>query len=479
MAFAHNAVGEAPARGAVHALQVAMNTSLVHPLRMLAFGLLLAFGSAPGLAAPPADLLSVANDALQANPGYRAARAEYLAARELIPQAAGKLRPQVTARAQYDWVHESITGNYYGIFDIDRDDDFEQMLYGARLVQALYQPGLMIGRAQADRRVRQAELALRSAQDALLLRVIETYFALLAAEDALQFARSETLALREQLDQVRSRERSGLATDADLKAALAQHEIALATEAEALDAVANATTLLEALGGRRYPGSVRRLPLNMLLVPPQPADAEVWVARAEADNPVIQIQQLGTEISALDHERARKAAWPTLDLVADAFRFDSGGGLSGDREETQERVGVVLSLPLYAGGQIQATKRQTLALQTRAEAQLDEARAQVTRDTRIAYRNSSAGLLRVNALKRALDAAVAAELSTRSAFDAGTRTNAEMLTAVERRYAAERDHANARYRFLINSLRLKQLAGNLLVADLAQINRMLDRSPGY
>jgi outer membrane protein len=456
-----------------------MNITAIHSLRMLALALLLALPAAPARAASqPTDLLGVANDALQANPGYRAARAEYLAARELIPQAVGKLRPQIGARAQYDWVHESITGNYYGIFDIDRDEDFEQLLYGARLVQALYQPSLMIGKAQADRRARQAELALRSAQDALLMRVSETYFALLAAQDAMQFARSETLALREQLDQVRSRERSGLATDADLKAAIAQHEIALATEAEALDAVANATTLLEAIGGRRYT-DIRRMPLNVLLVPPQPADAEVWVARAEAENPLIQIQRLGLEITGLDHERARKAAWPTLDLVADAFRFDSGGGLSGDRDETQERVGVVLTLPLYAGGQIAATRRQTLALQTRAEAQLDEARTQVARDTRIAFRNSSAGLQRVNALKRALDAAVASELSTRSAFDAGTRTNAEMLTAVERRYAAERDHANARYRFLINSLRLKQLAGNLLVADLAQINRMLDLSPGY
>ncbi|MFC4250998.1 TolC family outer membrane protein [Sinimarinibacterium flocculans] len=419
------------------------------------------------------DLLAVCNDALQGNAGYRAARAEFLAARELLPQAKGKLLPQLGVRAQYDWLHEHITGDYYGIVDIDRDDDLDQLLYGARLSQALYQPGLMLGKAQASLRVQQAEYKLRGAQDALLLAVAEAYFTVLAAEDALLFARAETLALREQLAQVRAREASGLATDADLKTAQARYEIAVARQTEALDAVANATTRLEAIGGRRYE-RLWRLPLNLLLVPPQPAEVEVWIARAEAENTLIRMQALGVDIAELGYERARKAQWPTLDLVGDAFSLESSGGLAGERNEDQERIGVMLTLPLYTGGQLESAKRQALALQTQAEALRDDARTQVLRDVRIAYRNSSAGLQRVDALKRALEATIASEQSTRAGFEAGTLSNTELLTAVERRYAAERDHANARYRFLISSLRLKSLAGNLLVADLAQINRMLE-----
>jgi outer membrane protein len=430
--------------------------------------------------APPAlaqgagsDLLGVCNDALQGNAGYRAARAEFEAARELLPQAQGKLLPQLGLRAQYDWLHEQISGNYYGVVDIDREDDFDQLLYGARLSQALYQPDLKLARDQASLRVQQAELKLRGMQDRLLLGVAEAYFTVLAAEDALRFARAETLALREQLDQVSAQEAAGLAIDAHVKAALAQQELAVAREVEALDAVANAVTRLEALGGRSYE-RLWRLPLNVLLVPPQPADVDVWMARAEGGNLLIEMQRLGLEVADIGHERARKAQWPVLDLVADAFRLDSGGGAAGERGEDQERIGVVLTLPLYAGGQIEATKRQTQALQAQAQAELEDVRTQVVRDTRIAYRNSSSGLQRVNAHKRALDAAIAAEASTRGGFEAGTLSNTDLLTAIERRYAAERDHANSRYLFLMASLRLKSLAGNLLVADLAQINRMLE-----
>lgn len=444
------------------------------PIRATASALL-ALALAPQAIAQTAgsDLLGVCNDALQGNAGYRAARAEFEAARELLPQAQGKLLPQLGALGQYNRMHERITGNYYGVIDIDREDEFDQFLYGARLSQALYQPDLVLAKDQASLRVQQAELKLRGTQDELLLEVAEAYFTVLAAEDALRFARAESLALRKQLDQVSAQEAAGLAIDAHVKVALAQQELALAREVEALDAVANAVTRLEALGGRPY-DRLWRLPLNMMLVPPQPADVEVWTARAENDNVLIQAQRLGVRFADLGHQRARKAQWPVLDLTADAFRLDSSGGLAGQRDEAQERIGVVLTLPLYAGGQIEATKRQTLALQMQAEAVLEDAHAQVMRDTRIAYRNSSSGLQRVDAHKRALDAAIAAEASARGGFEAGMLSNTDLLTAIERRYAAERDHANSRYLFLMASLRLKSLAGNLLVADLAQINRMLE-----
>src|SRR5690606_38060121 len=71
--------------------------------------------ASPQAASALADLLSVCNDALQFNPAYRAARADFRVAGDLIHQATGKLLPQVGVRAQYDWINEKISGNYYGL----------------------------------------------------------------------------------------------------------------------------------------------------------------------------------------------------------------------------------------------------------------------------------------------------------------------------------------------------------------------------
>ncbi|TJY56729.1 hypothetical protein E4T66_19405 [Sinimarinibacterium sp. CAU 1509] len=419
-----------------------------------------------------ADLLTASNDALQYNPEYVAARAEFVAARELVPQAKGKLLPQLGLKSQYDFVHESVSGDYYGVVDIDRDDDYHRWTYGAQLQQALYHPELTIGLDQADLKLQQAGYKLQAAQDALLIGVSDAYFGLLAADDAVRFADAELRAVGEQLDQVRVRASSGLATDADVKDALAQFELANASQTDAQNAQANAIARLEALTGRSY-AHVKRLPATLKLVPPQPLDETVWTARAEQVSVAVLLQKVTLQIADLDHEKARKMAWPKVDLVGAAFGLDSSGGISGERDEDQERIGVMMNMPLYTGGQISATKRQTLAMQERAQALYDNAVVSAVRDTRIAYRNSASGLQRVEALKRAVDATIASEDAMRAGFDAGTRTTADVLAAVERRYAAERDYAAARYKFLVNSLRLKQVSGNLLVADLAQINRLL------
>src|SRR3546814_5624055 len=50
------------------------------------------------------DLLTICNDALQFNPEYESARASYYAAKELVPQARGKLLPPIGVLGEYDWL---------------------------------------------------------------------------------------------------------------------------------------------------------------------------------------------------------------------------------------------------------------------------------------------------------------------------------------------------------------------------------------
>ncbi len=447
-----------------------------------AAGLLIVASAAnaqPVAEAPPAptvtavgDLLAVCNDALQANAAYRAARAQYRAALELLPQATGKLLPQLGVRAQYDWIDESIEGNYYGIVDYDNRDSFDRLFYGAQLTQALYRPELYAERKEAQLKITQAEHVLQAQQDVLLIQVAEAYFGLLAAGDAVAFSTAETQALSGQLEQVRIRVDSGLVTDADLKGTTALYELALAREVEARNAISNAAARLEAITGRSYL-AVKRLPLNITLLAPEPADETVWIKRAETDNPGVLAQRLGVTVAGLQQHQVDRLSWPKLDLVGLAYGLDAGGGATGERDEVQQQIGVVLNMPLYTGGQISATRRQAEAMSERAAAMLDDGISQIVRDTRIAYRNATAGLTRVNALKRGLDATIAYEAATRSGYEAGTLPSTDVLEAVERRFGAERDFALARYQVLLSALRLKLLAGNLLVADLAQINRIL------
>lgn len=421
---------------------------------------------------PIADLMRVTNDALQFNPGYAAARAEYAAAREKLPIATGKLLPQIGVSAQYDWRHQSVQGDYFGEFDFERNDGFNRLVYGAQLEQAVFEPGLFIERSQAELQTQQAAYKLQADQDDLLMSVAESYFGLLAADGSLNLSQAEVFALERLLDQVRTRAQAGLATAADVAAAEAQFAIAEAGLVEAQDKRANALTTLEALTGRHY-SKVKYLPHDLRLAPPSPQDEQVWIARARQTNPDLLSRGSALRIAELEYERAKWLSWPTLKLVGQAFRLDSGGGAAGEYEEQLETIGAVVKLPLFAGGQIVAGRRQTAQLVESARGLYDESVARTVRDTRIAFRNSGAGLKRVEALQRAVEASIVAEDATRAGYEVGTRTYAEVLSAVEKRYGAERDFSTSRYKFLVSTLKLKQLTGNLLVADLAAINRRL------
>ena len=52
-----------------------------------------------------------------------------------------------------------------------------------------------------------------------------------------------------------------------------------------------------------------------------------------------------------------------------------------------------------------------------------------------------------------------------------------MLNAQNKLFAAQRDYANSRYDFVINSLRLKEVAGTLSPEDIAKLEGFLLAPP--
>lgn len=437
---------------------------------MLAAGLVVA-GGATAQGGEPHDLLTITNDALQYSAAYEAARAQYVAARELIPQAQGKLLPQLTAQGKYDYFWEDISGTFFNV-PVDRSAHYNQATYGAQLTQALYRPELLLGKASAQARLEQAGQRLRAQQDALLFSAAQAYFGVIATQEAAALARTEVETLAQHLRQTRERVDAGLSIEAELKTVEASYQLARANLTRADDAVLDAQITLEALTGQHY-SRLQALPETVQLVAPQPSDVAQWLARAKIENPLIRGKQAALEMAITQRKIAGKAQLPKVDLIGNAYWLDSSGGATGDRDENQQRIGVMATVPLYAGGQIEATKRQTFAQQQQAESELQDTVRQVERDVRIAHRKATSGLQQVSALQQAVIAAQSAESAARAAFDAGTLTSADMLEAVRKRFEAERSYSQARYAALLSGLQLKVLAGNLLVADVAQVNQLL------
>ncbi|MES2684094.1 MAG: TolC family outer membrane protein [Pseudomonadota bacterium] len=422
--------------------------------------------------AAPIDLLTAVNDALRSNPAYQATLDAYASAQQLVPIAESRYYPQLTLTGSVDYLDESVQGDYFGTRNIDLQDDFPRTAYGAFLRQAVFSGDLLFNAGKAVQQVARVKFLSDVAEDALIVGVCSAYFGLLSAQEQQRISEAKMQALKIQFEQVKGRSDAGLALEAESKSAEASLGLAAVGLEESRRAVEAAFVDLEALTGQRYEG-IRPLLPSVELLPPVPADESAWITRARNNNPAILAQQMQVAVAKADVEKARYQRYPKVDVVGSYTRLDNEGGVTGKREETEGRIGLTASVPLFTGGLLTAEIARNQSEQRRAESELAAITGKAVRDTRIAYANTTLGKQKITAVQRALDAAVLAEQANKSGYEAGTRTNADVLAAVEQRYSAEFALSASRYKFLADTLYLKQVAGALLTADLSRINRLL------
>ncbi len=402
---------------------------------------------------------------------WQAAKAQYEAAASRAEQARAGLLPSA-----------ALTGSAsYGRTDVSRppiDLHAPTQTLGVVASQPLYRPTNRITFEQGQRGVDLARAQLDGAEQDLLVRVSQAYFDVLAAQDTLAFVQAQKAAVGEQLAAAQRNFEVGNATVTDSREAQARHDLVVAQEIAAENDLRVKRLALDQLVGR---AGTAPLPLAQPVALPtvQPADVGTWVRTAEDTQPLVRQAALALDVARLETRKAETGHLPTVDLQAGYTVQRTPNGtvtLPGIHSRANvASVGVALNLPLFAGFAVQNRVKETLSLEEKAQADLDNARRSAAQAARAAFFGVQSGLGQVNALQ-------AAEASTQSALDAnllgyqvGVRINIDVLNAQSQLYQTKRDLAQARYNVLTGSLRLKQAAGTLTADDLLAIDALLAR----
>jgi outer membrane protein len=98
----------------------------------------------------------------------------------------------------------------------------------------------------------------------------------------------------------------------------------------------------------------------------------------------------------------------------------------------------------------------------------------VTQLTRSSFLSVVSNAARAGALQQAVISNQASLEATEAGFEVGTRTQVDVLLALQDLFRAQRDLAGARYNFLVDRLRLQRAVGSLSEADLRMINQFLE-----
>jgi outer membrane protein len=306
--------------------------------------------------------------------------------------------------------------------------------------------------------------------------VAQAYFDVLAAQDTLAFVRAQKTANGEQLASAKRNFEVGTSTITDSREAQARFDLVTAQEIQAENDLRVKKLALDALVGR---ADARPNPIAVgTLPPPQPANPEVWVQEAEESSPAIVQARENVEIARLETEKARAGNKPTLDLTASYNVTRNPNGTTTIPASTRANTGTVglsFNLPLFAGFAVQNRVRETLSLEEKAQADLENTRRTVAQATRTAYFGLVSGQQQVKALESAEASSQLALEANQLGYQVGVRINIDVLNAQSQLYQTKRDLAQARYNVLLGQLKLRQANGTLQPDDLARLNALVSQ----
>ena len=428
----------------------------------------LATALAAALPAFPADLVTIYRDALVSDPLYQAARAQREATLERLPQARAGYLPQVSGTGSIFRNHVERSGA--------PDRDYTTRTAAITLAQPVFRMQSWIAIGQAEQLALQAEAVLASAQQDLALRVAQAYFDVLLAQDNVALSQTQKSAIDQQLAQAKRNFEVGTATIVDTLEAQARYDQSVAKEIADKNDLEVKRRALQVLLGRTPDGLVPlRDPLP--LARPEPDDIEEWVRAAGDSSFQVAVARANVDIAQREVERQRAARLPTVDLSANISSQNDPNSAIPPISATANvgSVGLTLSVPLFTGGLLQSRVREALALRDRAQQDLENAQRSVAQSVRANFLNVTSGIAQVRALEQALVSTQSQLDSTILGRDVGVRTSVDVLNAQQQVFQTRRDLQQARYNYLLNTLRLKAAAGQLADTDVERVNLALGR----
>ncbi len=437
------------------------------------------------------DLMRLYRLALTRDTTLQAAKYQRDAAIEARPQALSQWLPQLsgTAQREREFLNEPASSylpttngaassslGYFGLPDCDLATvttvhcDANSTSYGLTLTQTVWSYQAYSQLKEADALAASAEASYLSAQQDLVLRVAQAYFAVLGAQDQLTTVSHERDAYALLLKQAQDRERTGLGSHSDTVQAQSYYDLTAQVVIAAQNALDDANLALSTIVGEP-PGHIAPLRDEIPLTAPDPPSADAWVASALKDNPDVRAAELTAQADKRDISVQLGKGMPTVSLTGQGSRALGPTVLGGN--STVESIGVYFTWPLFQGGAVASAVRQSRALYRQSEANLEASQRSTVQQTRAAYRNIVAGIRAINAAQYAVQSASAAVDAARHDIEFDVSPEFVLLQNQGNYYGAVSAYDQARYNYLSNVLTLKQQAGQLTARDLATIDALL------
>jgi outer membrane protein len=354
---------------------------------------------------------------------------------------------------------------------------FNSNEYTLKLTQSLIDIDKLLGLQKGLLQEGYAEIKLLQAWNDLAIRLLQSYFDVLYAQDVLKSYELQREANVQFLDLATRSFRIGVVTVNDVLEAESRLELVKAQLLQAELDFTNKKKVLFVILGREVK-DLKSISQDVRLSPLQPDDKEQWLRLASIQNLDILAQRLEVSLADTDLMRSKAAHLPTLNLVGSynpqSQSASLSSGISSDPgpgwNTTESYVGVQLQLPILQGGYVLSKTRE---LGHTLYAQQDKLTTTMRKTEESVEQNYSGmliGLAKINTLRSGLELSRKSLKATQIGYSVGVRTATDILNMQQQIASASRDLARASYDTLFTQFRLKSLVSNLTVDDFASLN---------
>lgn len=410
------------------------------------------------------DLLTIYQQALEADPESKAAAISVEISKEQTGAALSEMLPQISGSANWS-KNESQNGRTNnGVYDGTR--------YFVALNQTLFDFAKFWNWRKANTVEDQYNAENIAAQHALMHKVIEKYFAVLEAQDQLYFYTTEKNAMAKRLEQTQKQFAKQLVKITDVYEVEARLDQLKASEIEAETVVVTAKEALKELTNTPF-NDLHQLKEN---VDYKPLDGELeqWIEVAKSENPTLAAQLKSIE-AAQDGVTVQKSKFmPVVDLQLNYYDTNTGYQSQNLGSQTSTQVGAInVSIPIFDGG---VSIHRLFESEHRVELAKNENEAKVRaliKETSDSFLSSNASVRRIAASEKALQSASKSLAAAEMGLTKGVQTVTNVLNAQQEQFKAKRELSQSKYAYIKNKARFMKSIGMITEQNIVEVNSWL------
>jgi len=365
------------------------------------------------------------------SPALASERARLEAVRESLPSAWSELMPQVSIDGNGADTNRS-EPNIGPLATQRVREQPEYWIASARVSTMIFGSGrVWASTRQARAQIASAVALYQEAVQELAVELSRAYGDVRFARESLAAQEESLVNLEEQARFARANLREGFLTRTDVAQAEARVAQARADLARARSRVVQASEFYMRLTGHP-PGSLTA-PENIEDLPEGLAAA---LDKAE-EHPGLVAAAANIRAADAGVDLAASSGRMRVFLESNNSRFDVRGSTNVFDEESEDTVGVRVSIPLFTGGAVSSRTRQQRHLRDAARYDLAEAQRQIRERVTVAWSDLDASRARLEASRTRLEAAELASRGVRREQQFGQRSMIDVLNQEQERLGAK------------------------------------------